>query len=62
MKARYDEPMVPTFPQDNILCKNCLNRIGGIIGYKNGYCEAYVEGKPDSILFDNNECRYYIKG
>lgn len=63
-KERIEDDFNPTFPSDNIICKDCEFRKRGIIGFKNGYCQVYepgIAGKPNAILFENASCKYYLK-
>lgn len=60
-KSKLDEEMTPTFPNNKILCRDCENRKSGVIGFKNAYCNAYPEGKPNPILFENADCEFYKK-
>lgn len=56
---RLMDDMMPVFPSNDIICKDCAKRKKGIIGFKNAYCDGYPEGKPHEILFENEECYYY---
>ena len=68
---RIHEDFKPTLPGDDIRCRDCvfrkpdLIRDGAVIvkGYINGYCKVYTpgisSGKPNDILFDNADCKYY---
>lgn len=72
-RMRIEKDFEPTFPGDDIKCKDCvfrkvdLIRDGKVIvkGYKNGYCKVYTpeisNGKPNEILFKNADCEYYMK-
>lgn len=71
-EKRLNDDFQPTFPDDDIVCKDCvfrkpdLKENGKVIvkGYKNGYCKVYtkeITGKPNEILFENKECKYYMK-
>lgn len=71
-RKRIEEDFAPKFPKDDILCKDCvfrkpdLKENGKVIvaGYKNGYCKVYtpeIRGKPNDILFNNGNCKYYMK-
>ena len=63
-KERIEDDFNPTFPSDNIICKDCEFRKRGIIGFKNSYCQIYEPGvarKPHEILFENASCKYYLK-
>lgn len=72
-QERIEDDFKPTFPADDIVCKDCVFRKldlkdenGNVIvkGYKNGYCEVYdkkTSGKPNEILFNNANCKYYMK-
>ena len=61
---RIEEDMQPTFPGKEIPCRTCLYRMGGIVGYKSGYCERYPEGagKPNAVLFNSADCPKYERG
>lgn len=69
---RMTEDFLPTFPDDDIKCKDCEFRKPDLIenrkvvvkGYKNAYCKVYtkeLKGKPNKILFENGDCKYYVK-
>ena len=63
-KERIEDDFNPTFPSDNIICKDCEFRKRGIIGFKNAYCQIYepdIADKPYEILFENAGCKYYLK-
>ena len=57
-KERLAEDMKPAFPLNDIDCKTCRLKKDGIIGYKNAYCLAYPNGKPNGILFNKDKCEY----
>ena len=57
----FDDDMSPVFPSDEIVCKDCIFRMGGKIGYKNSRCDIFPRGKPNEILFRNAKCGYYQK-
>lgn len=73
MNERLNDDFMPILPDDDIICKNCVFRKSNIVengkvivkGYKNGYCKVYTKdisnGKPNGILFDGEECKYYMK-
>lgn len=53
-------------PSKDIACYTCKFKLSGEIGYRNGYCEKYIDtdplvytGKPMAILFKNAECEFY---
>lgn len=53
-------------PGDDICCRDCKFRITAFAeGYKRGICDKYDDvyknSKPNSILFDNQECDFYEK-
>lgn len=70
---RINEDFAPTFPADDIKCKDCVFRKPDLVqdgkvivkGYKNGYCKVYTpeisNGKPNDILFEKADCEYYQK-
>lgn len=72
-EKRLNDDFQPTFPNDDIACKDCVFRKPDLVengkvivkGYKNGYCKVYTKniskGKPNEILFDNKECKYHMK-
>lgn len=70
MTREYD-PIKGQFPDcDKIKCKDCLSRLKIPFGKKdigpaNSYCHTYTkensDGKPIGILFDNENCKYYVK-
>lgn len=73
-RRRIEEDFKPTFPDDDIVCKDCIFRKpdykdqnGNVIlkGCTHGYCEVYAEkisnGKPTGILFRHEKCKYYMK-
>ena len=72
-EKRLNDDFQPMFPDDNIICKDCVFRKFDIVengkvivkGYKNGYCKVYTKdisnGKPYEILFDKGKCEYYMK-
>lgn len=51
--------MKPEFPSDTIVCRTCLHRKPGVIGYKNMYCDQYRKGKPLGVLFEGAMCVHY---
>lgn len=54
--------MEPRFPGDNIPCRTCEMKKPGKIGFKNRYCECYPDdGKPLGVLFNGDECPYYLE-
>ena len=73
-EKRLNDDFQPTFPGDGIMCKDCVFRKADLVengkvivkGYKNGYCKVYTKdisnGKPNEVLFENRECKYYMKG
>lgn len=71
-KNRIESDFAPTFPDDNIKCKDCVHRKADLTvdgktvvqGYKNAYCKIYtktIAAKPNKILFENANCKYYTK-
>ena len=71
-KKRLNEDFSPTFPDDDIKCKDCAFRKPDLVidnevivkGYKNGYCKVYtqdIRGKPNEILFNGADCKHYRK-
>lgn len=67
-QKRIEEDFEPIFPGDDIKCRDCvfkLDPIGKYERYTNGYCKVYTpeisSGKPNDILFDNADCKYYRK-
>lgn len=60
-KRRISEDMAPVFPGSKIVCKDCIYRKKGVIGYKNAYCEMYPRGKPNVILFKNADCQWHVE-
>lgn len=72
-EKRLNDDFQPTFPDDDITCKDCVFRKPDLVengkvivkGYKNGYCKVYTKdisnGKPNEVLFENKECKYYMK-
>lgn len=63
-RERIVDDFAPTFPNEEIKCKTCKKKKAGVIGYKNGYCDAYptgTTGKPNDILFENADCDFYEK-
>lgn len=72
-QKRLNDDFQPTFPDDNIMCKDCVFRKPDLVkngkvivkGYKNGYCKVYTrdisKGKPNEILFENVKCEFYMK-
>lgn len=72
VRKRIEEDFSPTFPDDDIKCKDCVFRKPDLViegktivkGYKNGYCKVYTEdirGKPNEVLFKNANCKHYRK-
>lgn len=59
-KERISDDMSPVFPGNDIVCKDCMFRKSGIIGYKNAYCEIYPRGKPNEILFKSAGCQWHV--
>lgn len=61
-----DTPVGLEYSKD-IPCKTCvfkLSPVGDFERYTNGYCEIYdskTSGKPNEILFNNANCKYYMK-
>lgn len=74
-EKREFSPMKATHPDPNrIQCKDCVNRdrtmvklpSGKVIpsGITKDFCVVYSiqdNGKPYEVLFQNAECRYYVK-
>lgn len=72
-QRRLNDDFRPTFPDDDIICKDCVFRKPDLVengkvivkGYKNGYCKVYAteicNGKPNEILFENAKCKFYMK-
>lgn len=72
-RKRIEEDFAPLFPVDDIKCKDCAFRKPDLVqndriivkGYKNGYCKVYTpeisKGKPNDILFQSANCKYYAK-
>ena len=71
-QKRLNEDFAPTFPDDDIVCKDCVFRKPDLVidgkvitkGYKNGYCKVYtqdIRGKPNEVLFEKAKCKYYRK-
>jgi hypothetical protein len=71
-KKRINEDFSPTFPYDDIKCKDCVFRKPDLVidgnvvvkGYKNGYCKVYtqdIRGKPNEILFNGADRKHYRK-
>ena len=72
-EKRLNDDFQPTFPGNDIMCKDCVFRKADLVengkvivkGYKNGYCKVYTKdisnGKPNEVLFENRECKYYMK-
>ena len=60
-KERISDDMSPAFPGSDIVCKDCIFRKKGTIGYKNAYCEIYPRGKPNKILFKNANCQWRVE-
>lgn len=69
---RILEDFKPELPKDDIICKTCIFRKPDlkegkkviVKGYKNAYCEIYkpdISGKPNGILFNGEDCKYYRK-
>ena len=56
---RLKEKMRPEFPPNDIICGFCKYKAGGIIGFKSAYCDKYPDGKPNEVLFDKAECRFF---
>lgn len=69
-KDRIENDFSPTLPGDDIICRKCIFRKQDVVidgkvivkGYKNAYCDMYPEGKPNGILFRNEDCGYFEKG
>ena len=76
IRINTDYGFCPSFPDDDIICKDCKHRKPDFVtasdgsripvkGFKNGYCEIYTKetnGKPNKILFNHSACDYYEKG
>lgn len=66
-KDRIENDFDPTPPPDDIICKDCIFRkpdfvVNGevlIKGYKNARCDIFVNGKPNDILFRNEDCDFH---
>lgn len=65
-QKRVQDDFEPTFPGDDIICKDCEFRLRrNRVDFKNGYCKVYTpeisRGKPNGILFKGEKCEYYMK-
>lgn len=63
--ARWDdEELYSISPSENIVCKDCANRLLDTKAvkdrYKFGICDEY-EVKPHGVLWENARCNYYRK-
>ena len=58
-RNRIDNDFEPTFPDKDIICKDCAFRKKGVLGARNAYCDKYPEGKPMGILFEHQSCTVY---
>lgn len=65
-QKRIQDDFEPVFPGENIICKDCEFRLKrNRTDFTNAYCEVYTReisnGKPNGILFRNEDCKYYLK-
>ena len=58
-RDRIDNDFSPTFPDKDLICKDCKYRRIGHAGARNSYCSKYPNGKPDNILFKKAKCQLY---
>lgn len=62
---RIQDDCVPTFPDADIVCKDCEFRLKtGFNNYQNAYCDIFsrdIGSKPNEILFNHAKCKYYMK-
>ena len=59
-KDRISNDIKPTFPSKDVPCKDCKYRLGGLVGYRNRYCDIYQDrGKPQSILYEGDDCAFH---
>lgn len=76
MEKENVSPMRGIFPDpEKIKCRDCFNRdrtevkiLGKMkkVGITKAFCAAYPEppdsrGKPSEVLFQNADCRFYVK-
>lgn len=55
-----EEMRVVHVDAEKIVCKNCLLGGGPRENYTKGVCPAYPVKKPDKVLFEAEECKYYV--
>lgn len=60
-QKRISDDFNPVSPGNDIMCRKCIFKKAGVIGYKNGYCDAYPDGKPNGILFNRDPCNFYTE-
>lgn len=63
-RIRIEDDFAPVFPSNDIICKDCVFKDAGIMGFKNANCQVYtpeIADKPLDILFKDAKCKYYMK-